>query len=171
MDKTRILYVDDSHLLLSAISSLLSRHGYEIVIESDPAKGIDLANNDDFDIILCDYDMPHINGDQFYDRISSKNKKKFVLFSGSSHKSPSGMSIQKGIDSFLLIQELKEMHKTIDRECSGVGCGKHVAHCKGCGKGATEIEYLAGGWVNCNGSYCRDCQTPEIRKNGFAAND
>jgi CheY-like chemotaxis protein len=60
-EKKRILLVDDDATVVSYLTTKLSKL-YEVVATSDPRKAVALARRDLPDAILCDIDMPGMNG-------------------------------------------------------------------------------------------------------------
>jgi CheY-like chemotaxis protein len=61
----RILVVDDEAPLLRMLIAALGERGYEAVGASDGVEGLkQLAENGEFDLVICDYAMPEMNGIQ-----------------------------------------------------------------------------------------------------------
>jgi putative two-component system response regulator len=58
----RILIVDDSAVFRTSMKKILESKNDEIVLAEDGQKGLDLALNGKFDIVVSDIDMPKING-------------------------------------------------------------------------------------------------------------
>ena len=67
---TKILIVDDHPLIRSAVSAMLSNHGYHVVAETD--SGIDavqLAREHSIDLIILDLSLPGLDGLEVIKRI------------------------------------------------------------------------------------------------------
>ncbi len=64
----RILIVDDDPGLRRSLSLLLDAEGYQVVADGEPARGLERALQESFDIILCDVRMPEIDGLTFLRR-------------------------------------------------------------------------------------------------------
>jgi len=64
----RILIVDDDPGLRRSLSLLLDAEGYQVAAEGEPARGLERALRESFDIILCDVRMPEIDGLTFLRR-------------------------------------------------------------------------------------------------------
>jgi CheY-like chemotaxis protein len=60
-DKKRILLIDDDATVVGYLTTKLSKL-YELTATSDPRKAVSLARRDLPDVILCDIDMPGMNG-------------------------------------------------------------------------------------------------------------
>lgn len=64
--RRRVLAVDDETLLLKAYRRMLIDH-HDVVIRGSAREALDLLSNDrDFDVILCDLQMPGMSGAEFY---------------------------------------------------------------------------------------------------------
>ena len=61
--------IDDEELLLHLIRDELSRHGYQVTIASSGEAGLNQLRENHFDLALCDWKMPGLNGRQVYERL------------------------------------------------------------------------------------------------------
>ena len=81
-----ILTVDDDPIITSTIKDYFQRSGYEVDIENDPMAAIERVRNGKYDIMLLDFLMSPICGDQVVEEIRKFNSDLFiVLLTG--HKS------------------------------------------------------------------------------------
>ncbi|WP_245874174.1 response regulator [Alkalispirochaeta sphaeroplastigenens] len=64
----KILVVDDSISMRQIISIILSGAGYQPVLAADGPEGLNLLD-DQTELILCDYNMPNMNGVDFISRV------------------------------------------------------------------------------------------------------
>ena len=81
-----ILTVDDDPIITSTIKNYFERSGYAVDIENDPVAAIEKVRNGSYDIMLLDFLMSPICGDQVVEEIRKFNKDLFiVLLTG--HKS------------------------------------------------------------------------------------
>lgn len=81
-----ILTVDDDPIITSTIKNYFERSGYSVDIENDPVSAIERVRNGNYDIMLLDFLMSPICGDQVVAEIRKFNKDLFiVLLTG--HKS------------------------------------------------------------------------------------
>lgn len=80
----KILIIDDDKLVISSISRLLSKSGYEIKMCMNGDEAIELVRNEAFDLIICDVLMPGRDGVDTITRITEiqqkEAKKTPVLF-------------------------------------------------------------------------------------------
>lgn len=58
----KILCIEDEHFISELYVRALSKAGYETTVEVDGAKGLELAQTDQYDIILLDLMIPTITG-------------------------------------------------------------------------------------------------------------
>ena len=76
----KILIVDDSKLLRTKISNLISNLGHEVVAQAkDAQEGIVKYKEFWPDIILSDYEMPDINGIEMAREIYKINKNAIII--------------------------------------------------------------------------------------------
>jgi two-component system response regulator AtoC len=61
----RILIIDDEENMRHMLKTLLGRYGYHISTAKDGAEGLATLSNQSFDFILCDVQMPQMNGMEF----------------------------------------------------------------------------------------------------------
>jgi two-component system response regulator CpxR len=67
--KKIILCVDDNEQELSVLKFMLSTNGYRVVSASNGPDAIDLFADNTVDLVLSDYAMPQMNGDQLVNRL------------------------------------------------------------------------------------------------------
>jgi CheY-like chemotaxis protein len=79
----RILLIDDNREGLKARKSVLEEQGYEIVTASCPEDGLSIFAGTNFDMVVTDYKMPRMNGQQVIDEIRARRPATpIVLLSG-----------------------------------------------------------------------------------------
>lgn len=59
---TKILVVEDNEMNLDMLSRRLARRGYEVLIATDGAQGVQLAQTEKPDLILMDMSLPVMDG-------------------------------------------------------------------------------------------------------------
>ena len=64
--KNTILIADDDSAILSLLADLLRQHEFHVVTACDGAQALECARNhaDQIDLLLTDFEMPHMNGIQ-----------------------------------------------------------------------------------------------------------
>lgn len=79
-----ILVVDDAEEIRDFLVTLFSDEA-KVSTAVDGAEALAMIRNNCYDLILCDVDMPNLNGIDFYSLAIKKNmelKSKFMFFSG-----------------------------------------------------------------------------------------
>jgi response regulator RpfG family c-di-GMP phosphodiesterase len=83
----KILLVDDDPMLLMVVSRLLEREGHEVIVTNHGVKGIELCRRENFDLILLDYYMPGLTGEDVVKEIRSFNKDvRIILQTGQANR-------------------------------------------------------------------------------------
>jgi CheY-like chemotaxis protein len=65
----RILLVDDQALVREAIGLLLSLDDHTVIQAADGAEALELFKGDHFDLVITDFEMPNMKGDELAMRI------------------------------------------------------------------------------------------------------
>jgi two-component system, chemotaxis family, sensor histidine kinase and response regulator WspE len=76
--KKRVLVVDDSITVREVERQLLASRGYEVTVAVDGADGWNTIRDGEFDLVISDIDMPHMNGFEFTRRIKDDAKLKNI---------------------------------------------------------------------------------------------
>jgi len=64
----KILVIDDEEPILHMVREALTPQGYEVDIVTDGATGLQRMTEKHYDVALCDWKMPGLNGQQVYER-------------------------------------------------------------------------------------------------------
>ena len=62
MQKSKVLVVDDEELYRRAIERILTRVGHDVVMARNAAEALEQVSSISVDLVLCDIQMPGING-------------------------------------------------------------------------------------------------------------
>lgn len=80
-DKFKIFIVDDEENLIEAVKgSYYGSEIYSVVGCSDPIEAIEIIKNNDFDLLITDFQMYPINGDELVRRVRVFNPNIYILF-------------------------------------------------------------------------------------------
>lgn len=74
-----ILTVDDDPIITSTIQAYFQRAGYRVDIENDPTAAIDRVRQGEYDILMLDFLMTPICGDQVVEEIRKFNTDIFII--------------------------------------------------------------------------------------------
>jgi two-component system NtrC family sensor kinase len=69
----RVLVIDDEEPILQMVRDALTPCGYEVDIASDGESGLRQIGRKQYDVALCDWKMPGLNGQQVYERLRAIN--------------------------------------------------------------------------------------------------
>ena len=75
----KILAVDDEIGIVDSLSIFLKRSGYTFAGETDPMKAIERLKTEHFDLLLLDFIMTPLHGDQVVEEIRKFNKDLYII--------------------------------------------------------------------------------------------
>lgn len=78
-DNYKILVVDDEEGIIDSLSIFLKRSGYEFVGITNPVDAIERIKQEHFDILVLDFIMTPLHGDQVVEEIRKFNKELYIL--------------------------------------------------------------------------------------------
>ena len=78
-DSYKILAVDDEEGIVDSLSIFLKRSGYNFTGVTDPTEAIQLVKNEHFDLMILDFMMYPLHGDQVVEEIRKFNKELYIL--------------------------------------------------------------------------------------------
>lgn len=99
----RVLYVDDEPALLELGKLFLEMQGgLKVTVIEKPSKALDLLDEQDFDVVLSDYEMPVINGIELLKRLRMDgNEIPFIIFTGRGREDVVIEALNNGADFYL----------------------------------------------------------------------
>jgi CheY-like chemotaxis protein len=77
MARAKILIVDDDELALEIVTAKLSQR-YDIVSTQDPGNVLRLARETEPDLIICDFDMPEMDGGEVSAALLADEELKYI---------------------------------------------------------------------------------------------
>ena len=80
MKKIKILYVEDEIFLAKIVGETLQSRGYDVVMEADGAKALDVFNREKPDVCILDIMLPGKDGFMIADEIREKNAQVPIIF-------------------------------------------------------------------------------------------
>jgi two-component system, OmpR family, response regulator len=148
----RVLVVDDDELLAAAVAEGLAAEGFGVEVAFDGAKGLALAMDQHFDLIVLDLLLPNIHGLRFCERLRDKGRWTPVLvLTAKQGERLETEALETGVDDFLtkpfsfpvLVARLRSLLRRHQRErpanmAAGDLVLDTVAH--RCWRDETEIE-------------------------------
>ncbi|MBN1843867.1 MAG: response regulator [Deltaproteobacteria bacterium] len=95
--KHTVLCVDDDQNILSALKRLLRKEGYNFLMASSGAEGLEILKNNDIQMVMCDQRMPEMSGTDFLARVKEEYADIIrVILSGYTEVDAITESINKG---------------------------------------------------------------------------
>ena len=64
----RVLVIDDEEAILQMVRETLAEQGYEVDVARDGESALSRLGQTSYDLALCDWKMPGLNGQQVYER-------------------------------------------------------------------------------------------------------
>lgn len=129
LKKVNILVVDDSDSMLSLISTCLRDSGAENVsMANNGLNAWKMLNKSSFDIIVCDWDMPHMTGLELLKLVRESEMHKhipFLLLTGSTEKEKVLQALKAGVSDYLTKPfQVKELNDRVFKLLRKVSVGK-----------------------------------------------
>ena len=75
----KIIAVDDEEGIIDSLSIFLKRSGYEFTGVTDPMEAVEKVKNEHFDLMILDFIMTPVHGDQVVEEIRKFNKELYIL--------------------------------------------------------------------------------------------
>jgi len=97
----RILIIDDERAIRNALREILEYENYLVDEAEDGATGIELANKESYDVILCDIKMPKMDGIEVLENIQKTTDAPVVMISGHGTIETAVEAIRKGAYDFI----------------------------------------------------------------------
>jgi two-component system sensor histidine kinase/response regulator len=101
---TKVLVIDDSREINELIGETLKIHGYQVLVAEDGLAGVQLAQNHLPDLILCDVNMPQLDGYATLTALrqhSNTSTIPFIFLTGITDKGNIRQGMELGADDYL----------------------------------------------------------------------
>jgi CheY-like chemotaxis protein len=107
----KVLCVEDEHFISELYVRALTKAGYEVTVEVDGQKGLELAQTDQFDIILLDLMVPTITGIEALRRLRNPAETpnlhaKIIITTNLEQREDIRADIEKQADGYLVKAEI-----------------------------------------------------------------
>ncbi len=101
----KVLFVDDEPDLLELGKLFLQKENPQLKIETAPSahEGIEKLEKEEFDAIISDYDMPKMDGLEFYRALKQNGHSNlpFIVFTGSGKDGLEEKAQEAGVDDYM----------------------------------------------------------------------
>jgi two-component system NtrC family sensor kinase len=81
----KVLVIDDEEPILQMVREALVQRGYEVDLAPDGESGLEHLSRKRYDVTLCDWKMPGLNGREVYERIRAQSPaqaERFIFITG-----------------------------------------------------------------------------------------
>ncbi len=107
----KVLCIEDEHFISELYVRALTRAGYEVTVEVDGQRGLELAQTDQFDIILLDLMVPTITGIEVLRHLRSsaetpKLRAKIIITTNLEQREDMRADIERQADGYLVKAEI-----------------------------------------------------------------
>ena len=119
----KILVVDDEQLLVKGIKFNLENEGYQVETAYDGRTALDLARNNDYDLIILDLMMPEIDGLECCMKIREFSNVPIIMLTARGEDADKIIGFESGADDYVTkpfnILELKARIRAMLRRSGG----------------------------------------------------
>ena len=103
----RVLCIEDEVFISELYSRALKKAGYEVIVELDGKKGLELAQTDTFDIILLDLMVPNSTGADILNALRDPSKtpklhSKIIITTNLEQRDDVRASIERQADGYIV---------------------------------------------------------------------
>ncbi len=98
---TRILLVDDEQAILTLLSYPLQQDGYEVVRASDGVQAMARFEETDFDLVVLDVTMPHMDGLEVCRRLRASSSVPIIMLTAKTEEIDKVLGLELGADDYI----------------------------------------------------------------------
>lgn len=115
--KTKILLIDDDNDILETVGEFLRFKNFQVSTTTNGAEGLNSFKTNDFQLVICDYMLPDINGLELFKQMLKINKNCIlILITGHGTIEGAVTAIKMGIFDYIIKPiKLKQLELTIER--------------------------------------------------------
>lgn len=118
-----LLIIDDEPLILKTLEKILEESAAKIFTAERGAAGIDILNREEIHCVICDINMPGMNGVQVVQAIrASGNNVPFIFYTGHGNRELMIEAVKYGVFDFLNKPDLEGLEEVVTR---GLKMGFH----------------------------------------------
>ncbi|HEX4034574.1 MAG TPA: response regulator transcription factor [Solirubrobacteraceae bacterium] len=98
---TRILLVDDEQAILTLLSYPLQQDGYEVVRAADGQEALERFAESDFDLVVLDVTMPHMDGLEVCRRLRAASSVPIIMLTAKTEEIDKVVGLELGADDYI----------------------------------------------------------------------
>ena len=115
-NRPKLLLVDDEPDILETLVLILEKDGYIIETAENGVVALDKINNTNYDLVVCDYVMPKMDGISLLKKIREQNNLiPFIFFSGNANDEHSKRMMELGAMALVSKSEIFKLPTVIKR--------------------------------------------------------
>ena len=97
----RILLVDDEEAILKLLRFPLEKEGYQVVTARDGDEALETFTREDFDLVILDLMLPHVDGMEVCRRIRAQSIVPIVMLTAKSDEFDKVLGLEIGADDYI----------------------------------------------------------------------
>jgi len=112
----RVLHVDDDPDFAEMAATFLEREVERLQVETatEPQEGLELLGEEEFDCVVSDYDMPRLDGLEFFDSLRADHPEiPFILFTGKGSEEVASEAISAGVTNYIQKEPGQDVYKLL----------------------------------------------------------
>jgi len=123
IDQQHIIIIEDDTMLADLTQSFLQQHSYRVTVFNTANSFLSQVNYSDIDIVICDINMPEINGFELCQRVRENYNGPFIFLTARKDDTDQIQGLELGADDYinkpvkplLLLARIKAALKTKER--------------------------------------------------------
>lgn len=104
--KMKVLVVDDFATMRRIVKNILKQIGFTNIIEAEDGKSaLKILQNDKFDLVMCDWNMPEMPGIELLGKVRADEQLKgipFVMVTAEAQKENIIEAVKAGVNSYIV---------------------------------------------------------------------
>ena len=104
--KMKVLVVDDFATMRRIVKNILKQIGFTNILEAEDGKSaLKMLQNDKFDLIMCDWNMPEMPGIELLGKVRADEQLKgipFVMVTAEAQKENIIEAVKAGVNSYIV---------------------------------------------------------------------
>jgi DNA-binding response OmpR family regulator len=97
----RILLVDDEEAILKLLRFPLEKEGYQVVTARDGDEALETFTREDFDLVILDLMLPHVDGMEVCRRIRAQSIVPIIMLTAKSDEFDKVLGLEIGADDYI----------------------------------------------------------------------
>ena len=113
----KILIVEDDRHIVTLVSYILGREGYQVQVARDGVEGLDIARDFRPDLVVLDLNMPRMDGVEMCRRLKAEQNPVVIFLTVHTERTAMARGYRAGADDYMVkpfeLEELVQRVKTL----------------------------------------------------------